>query len=57
MNLITLARASVTIAWFALFVAIWINAWSRGRRATYSAAAQLPLEESTVHPDCSEVHT
>jgi cbb3-type cytochrome oxidase subunit 3 len=46
MSLITLTRATVTIVWFALFIAIWISAWSRSRRDAYAAAALLPLEES-----------
>jgi cbb3-type cytochrome oxidase subunit 3 len=57
MNLITLARASITIVWFALFVAIWISAWSRGRRDAYAAAAQLPLENSISTPTSNEVRT
>lgn len=51
MSLITLTRATITIVWFALFIAIWISAWSRSRRATHAAAALLPLEESA--PACT----
>ncbi len=51
MSLITLARAAITVAWFVLFVAIWVSAWSRGRRAVHAAAALLPLEDTV--PACT----
>jgi len=41
---VNLARGIVTVLWFALFVAIWIAAWSRRRKADFAAAARLPLE-------------
>jgi cbb3-type cytochrome oxidase subunit 3 len=55
MTLITLARATITIVWFALFVAIWISAWSRSRRDVHAAAALLPLEESAPTLTTTEV--
>ena len=45
MTLLNLGRALVTIAWFALFAAIWISAWRPRRGDEYAASAQLPLED------------
>lgn len=56
MNLITFMRATVTVVWFALFIAIWISAWSRNRRDVHAAAALLPLEESPPSSAGAEVH-
>jgi len=41
---LNLARGIVTVLWFALFVAIWLAAWSRKRKREFAAAARLPLE-------------
>ena len=37
-------RGAVTVAWFVLFIALSVSAWSRRRRAEYEAAARLPFE-------------
>jgi cytochrome c oxidase cbb3-type subunit IV len=42
---INIARGVITIAWFVLFIALWLSCWSRRRRAEYDAAARLPFEE------------
>ncbi len=55
MSLITLTRTTITIVWFALFIAIWISAWSRSRRDAHAAAALLPLEESAPTSTHTEV--
>jgi cbb3-type cytochrome oxidase subunit 3 len=39
-------RSAVTVVWFVLFIALWIGAWSRRRRADYADAARLPFEPS-----------
>jgi len=57
MSLITLARASITVLWFALFIAIWISTWSRRRRDAFAAAAQMPLEDSMSTANSKEVRT
>ncbi len=44
---LNLARGIITVVWFALFVALWIAAWSRKRHADFGAAALLPLETDT----------
>jgi cbb3-type cytochrome oxidase subunit 3 len=41
---INLARGIVTILWFALFIAIAVNAWSRRRSEEFEAAARMALE-------------
>jgi cytochrome c oxidase cbb3-type subunit IV len=40
-------RAVVTVTLFVLFVLLWISAWSKGRRAEYTAAALIPLQDDT----------
>lgn len=35
----------VTIVWFVAFIALWLWAWSRRRRAVYEAAARMPLDQ------------
>ena len=48
-------RGIVTVLWFALFVAIWIAAWSGKRHKDFAAAARLPLEsEDGVAPPGKE---
>jgi cbb3-type cytochrome oxidase subunit 3 len=43
----------VTVVWFLAFIALWVWAWGRGRRADYAAAARLPLEEDAAAPGCA----
>jgi cbb3-type cytochrome oxidase subunit 3 len=57
MTSITLARAIITVAWFALFVAIWVSAWRGSRRDDYEALARLPLENSDGASDLPEQRT
>jgi len=45
---IDLVRGVVTVAWFFLFIALWVSAWSRRRRAEYEAAARLPFERGEL---------
>ena len=54
MTAITLARAVITISWFALFVAISLSAWRRSRRDADEALARLPLESSECIPNRPE---
>ena len=56
MTPITLARALVTIGWFALFVAISISAWRGRRHEEYADVARLPLEDSEHVPGLPEEH-
>lgn len=46
MTWINLARAVITVVWFALFVGIWINAWRRARQDEFLSASRLPLESA-----------
>ena len=38
-------RGLLTAILFTAFIALWIWAWSRGRRDDFAAAAQSPLED------------
>jgi cytochrome c oxidase cbb3-type subunit 4 len=40
---------AITLILLLAFVGGWVWAWSSKRRATFSAAAQLPLEEDSEH--------
>ncbi len=37
-------RGLLTLATFVAFMALWIWAWSKNRKADFDAAARLPLE-------------
>ena len=41
---IGLIRGLLTLATFGAFIALWIWAWSKHRKAEFEAAALLPLE-------------
>ena len=41
---IGLIRGLLTLATFTAFIALWIWAWSKHRKAEFEAAALLPLE-------------
>jgi cytochrome c oxidase cbb3-type subunit 4 len=41
---IGLVRGLLTLATFAAFIALWIWAWSKQRKADFDEAATLPLE-------------
>ncbi|NLG75976.1 MAG: cbb3-type cytochrome c oxidase subunit 3 [Xanthomonadaceae bacterium] len=41
-------RGLLTLATFAAFIALWIWAWSKHRKADFEAAAMLPLESDAV---------
>lgn len=43
---IGLVRGLLTLATFAAFIALWIWAWSKQRKADFDEAALLPLEGS-----------
>ena len=43
---IGLIRGLLTLATFAAFIALWIWAWSKQRKADFDEAALLPLEDS-----------
>jgi len=43
-------RIAVTVAGLALFVALVIHTWSRGRRADHDAAARLPFAGDSEAP-------
>ncbi len=57
MSLINLARAVITVLWFALFVAMWITVWYRWRHDRYPDIARLPLESSDSVPGLPEERT
>ena len=48
---IGLIRGLLTRATFAAFIALWIWAWSKQRKADFDEAALLPLEGSQVASD------
>jgi len=41
---IGLIRGVLTLATFTAFIALWVWAWSKHRKADFDAAALLPLE-------------
>ena len=43
-------RGLLTLTLFCAFIALWVWAWSKHRRAEFSAAALLPLEGETPAP-------
>ncbi len=43
---IGLVRGTLTVILFAAFIALWIWAWSKHRKADFDDAARLPLEET-----------
>jgi cytochrome c oxidase cbb3-type subunit IV len=45
-----LLSSVVTVAWFVSFIALWLWAWNRRRRADFAAAARMPLEEDSASP-------
>ena len=44
---INVLRAIVTVIGLTLFVALWVWAWSRRRKADFEEAAHLPFADST----------
>jgi len=48
-------RSLLTVALFALFLGIWIWAWSKDRKKEFEDAANIPFEgdeiSSTLHED------
>lgn len=40
-----LIRGALTVILCAAFIALWIWAWSKHRKAEFDAAAQLPLQD------------
>lgn len=45
MNEVGLLRGLLTAILFAAFIALWIWAWSKHRKADFDAAANLPLHD------------
>lgn len=48
MDVVNLLRSIVTVLAFASFIGITLWAWSGARRATFAAAARIPLEEEEL---------
>ncbi|MDY6944754.1 MAG: cbb3-type cytochrome c oxidase subunit 3 [Pseudomonadota bacterium] len=48
LTVIGLIRGALTAILCAAFIALWIWAWSKHRKAEFDAAAQLPLEDDAV---------
>ena len=46
--IIGLIRGFLTLATFTAFIALWIWAWSKHRKADFDAAALLPLESADM---------
>ena len=45
---IGLVRGLLTLATFSAFIALWIWAWSKHRKADFDEAARLPLEGGQI---------
>ncbi|MDM0014282.1 cbb3-type cytochrome c oxidase subunit 3 [Variovorax sp. J22P168] len=45
MDIITTLRIVATLASFAIFIGIWLWAWSRRNKQAFEEAARLPFEE------------
>jgi len=52
---LNILRSLLTVALFALFLAIWVWAWSKDRKKEFKDAANIPFMEdeisSTLHED------
>ena len=42
---VNILRSIATVASFAVFIGIWVWAWSKRRSADFSEAANLPFEQ------------
>jgi cytochrome c oxidase cbb3-type subunit 4 len=51
---IGILRGLLTLSLFIAFIALWIWAYSKSPRATFEAAARLPLEDDSVVDGRSE---
>lgn len=47
-------RALLTLTLFTAFIALWIWAWRKERRADFEAAALLPLQDGEVPVERSD---
>jgi cytochrome c oxidase cbb3-type subunit 4 len=45
LSMVGLIRAGLTVVLCTAFIALWIWAWSKHRKAEFDAAAQLPLQD------------
>lgn len=50
-----MVRALLTATLFVAFVALWVWAWSKHRRADFEAAARLPLTDDVQTTPRSEL--
>lgn len=46
LSTVGLIRGALTAILCAAFIALWIWAWSKHRKADFDAAAQLPLQDN-----------
>ena len=42
----TFIRSFITVFLFSCFIVLWYQAWRKGNKDRYDAAARLPLEDS-----------
>jgi cbb3-type cytochrome oxidase subunit 3 len=49
-----IVRGVITVVWLLLFIALWLSAWSKGRRKEFEAAALLPFDASDPLPEREE---
>lgn len=49
-------RSAVTVILFVLFILLCASVWSKGRRAEFEEAANLPFDEAELAARASEEH-